>query len=293
LINEGGKMRFKWEYTAFIGVLMAVAAAVASCSKDSTSPVASAVVREAPQPSQQKLADLQSRYGWTGKYHTDALAHVYSKLSRGKSLSSRAERCHVALAALKEFNKTFSKDGKSKGLSDSFVSDDLCSGNGQVAAQTQVGATSDLSPKAQAILQRIPNLFDFGASSASIVASVNGIENSAIGTLNADEAAAVVSLGSVAISSAQYWDANLADWRGVSSAGGPANNRAPATIHSSVNLANPTGGTPRHAASSNASIGKADAFAFFSSLLAGWWMGALDIEISAVRAVIASMLAAI
>jgi hypothetical protein len=60
-----------------------------------------------------------------------------------------------------------------------------------------------------------------------------------------------------------------------------------------VNLANPTGGTPRHAASSNASIGKADAFAFFSSLLAGWWMGALDIEISAVRAVIASMLAAI
>lgn len=285
-------MRFKWEYTAFIGVLMAVAAAVASCSKDSTSPVPSAVVREAPQPSQQKLADLQSRYGWTGKYHTDALAHVYSKLSRGKSLSSRAERCHVALAALKEFNKTFSKDGKSRGLSDGFVSDDLCIDNGQVAAQSQAGGTSGLSPKAQAILQQIPNLFDSGASSASIVASVNGIENSAAATLNADEAAAVVSLGSVAISSAQYWDANLADWRGVSSAGGPASNRAPATIHTSVNLANPAGGTPRHEVSSDVSIGQADVFAFFSSLLAGWWMGALDIEISAVRAVIASMFAA-
>jgi hypothetical protein len=41
------------------------------------------------------------------------------------------------------------------------------------------------------------------------------------------------------------------------------------------------------------SIGKADAIAFLSSLIAGWWMGAMDIEISAVRAAIASMMAAL
>lgn len=290
-------MRIKWEYPVFLGgLLMALAATAVSCSKDSTSPGSAAVVREDPRLSQQKMQDLQNNYGWTGRYHTDALAHVYSRLSRGKSVSSKSEKCRTAVSALKEFNKSFSKDGKSKGIPDDFLPDNLCNGTGQPAANQpppHLAANSTLSPKATAMLQQIQNLFDSGASASAIVSSVNAIENAAGGTLSATEAGAVVSLGAVAISSAQYWDANLANWRSVTSSAGAAFNQQPTSIRPSATLLHPTPGTPGYSMASGTSIGKADAAAFLSSLIAGWWMGALDIETSAVRAAIASMLAAL
>lgn len=290
-------MRIKWKYPVFLGgLLMALAATAVSCSKDSTSPGSTAVVREDPHLSQQKMQDLQDKYGWTGKYHTDALAHVYSRLSRGKSVSSKSEKCRIAVSALKEFNRSFSKDGKSKGIADDFLSDDLCNGTGQLAANqppAHLTTSSPLSPKATAMLQQIQNLFDSGASAPAIVASVNTIENTASGSLSAAEAGAVVSLGAVAISSAQYWDANLANWRSLSYSGGASYNQLPGSIRPSANLLRPTPGTPGYSLEGGTSIGKVDAMAFFSSLLAGWWMGAMDFEISAVRAAIASMMAAI
>jgi hypothetical protein len=286
-------MRFKWENPVFLGLLMAVAATVVSCSKDSTSPAPTAVVRGEPRLAQQKLLDLQDRYGWTGKYHTDALAHIYSKLSHGKAGSSKAEKCRGGVAALKEFNKSFSKDGKSKGVADDFLTtEDVCSGNSLAGVQTQIGTPPGLSSKAAAMLRQIPDLFDSGASGATIVSRVTAIENDATGSLSAAEAAAVVSLGSVAISSAQYWNANLPSWRSAQVSGRTASDQLPTTIRGSMNLANPAANTPRSSTSGGASIGKADAFAFFTSLFAGWWMGVMDIEVSAIRAVIASMLAA-
>jgi hypothetical protein len=297
LTNEGGMMRIKWKYPVFLGgLLMALAATAVSCSKDSPSPGPTAVVREDPHLLQQKMQDLQDKYGWTGKYHTDALAHVYGRLSRGKSVSSRSEKCRAAVGALKEFNKSFSKDGRSKGIPDDFVSDSLCNGTGQPAANqppAHLATSSTFSPKATAMLQQIQNLFDSGASASAIVSSVNAIENAASGSLSAAEAGAVVSLGSVAISSAQYWDASLANWRSLSSGGRPAYNQQPTSIRQSATLLHPAPGTPGYSMAGGVSIGKADAIAFLSSLIAGWWMGAMDIEISAVRAAIASMMAAL
>lgn len=287
-------MRIKWKYPVFLGgLLMALAATAVSCSKDSTSPGSTAVVREDRHLSQQKMQDLQDKYGWTGRYHTDALAHVYGRLSRRTSVSSRSEKCRTAVSALKEFNKSFSKDGKSKGIPDDFLSDNLCNGTGLPPVNqppANLTTRSTLSPKAVAMLQQIQNLFDSGASAPAIVSSVNAIENAASGTLSTAEAGAVVSLGSVAISSAQYWDTNLANWRSLSSSGGAAYNQAPTSIRPT--LLHPTPGAPSYSMLSEMSIGKVDAIAFFSSLLAGWWMGAMDIEISAVRAAIASMMAA-
>jgi hypothetical protein len=295
-INEGGMMRIKWKYPVSLGgLLMAFAATAVSCSKDSTSPGPAPVLREDPYLSQQKMQDLQDKYGWTGRYHTEALAHVYSTLSRGKSVSSRSEKCRTAVSALKEFNKSFSKDGKSKGIPDDFLSDGLCNGTGLPPVSqppANLTTSSTLSPKAVAMLQQIQNLFDSGASASAIVSSINAIENAAGGTLSAAEAGAVVSLGAVAISSAQYWDANLANWRSVTSSAGAAFNQQPTSIRPSATLLHPTPGTPGYSMASGTSIGKADAAAFLSSLIAGWWMGALDIETSAVRAAIASMLAA-
>jgi hypothetical protein len=286
-------MRFKWEYPVFLGLLMAVAATVVSCSKDSTSPAPAPVVREEPQPAQQRLLDLQNKYGWTGRYHTDALAHIYASLSKGKSASGKAENCRAGLAALKEFDKSFSKDGRSKGITDDFLAaEDPCSGNSLAGVQAEVGTPSGLSPRAAAMLRQIPDLFVSGAPAAAIVSRVSALEGDATGSLNPTEAAAVVSLGSIAISSAQYWNANLPSWRSAQFSRGTANGQRAPSIRASASLSSSAANTPRAEMSSDSSIGSADALAFFSSLLAGWWMGALDIEVSAIRAVIASMLAA-
>ena len=285
-------MRFKWEYPVFAGLLMIVSATIVSCSKDSTS-TAPVVVRDEPQLAQQKLVDLQDKYGWTGRYHTDALANIYTKLSRGKAASSKADKCRAGVAALREFNKSFSKDGKSKGVADDFLSgEDPCGVNGLTTAQTQVGTPAGLSPKAAAMLREIPGLFDSGASAAAIVSRVSTIENEANRSLSASEAGAVVSLGAVAISSAQYWNANLPSWRGIQSGGVASDLQLPTTGRASVSLANPGANAPRAETSGDVSIGKADALAFFSSLFAGWWLGGFDIEVAAIRAVIASLMAA-
>jgi hypothetical protein len=285
-------MRFKWEYPVVLGLLSAVAATVVSCSKDSTSPENAGVTREEPQLAQQRLPDLQDKYGWAGKYHTDALVHIHNKLSHGNSALSKSDKCRVGIGALKEFNKSFSKDGKSKGVDDQFLAnEEPCASSFSTTLQT--GTLSGLSPRAAAMLSQISDLFDSGVSSAAIVSKVKEIETDANGSLSASEAGAVVSAGSVAISSAQYWNANLASWRAASSTVASANLRLPLIGRSSFSLVNPATKVSISVESADSGIGKVDFVAFVSTLLAGWWMGGWDIEVAAIRAVIASMMAAL
>lgn len=286
-------MRFKLEYPVVLGLLVAVAATVVSCSKDSTSPTPATVIRDEPQLAQQKLLDLQDKYGWAGKYHTDALVHIHNKLSHGNSATSKADKCRAGIVALKEFNKSFSKDGKSKGVDDQFLAnEDPCAST--FSTTLQIGPSSGLSPNGAAMVRQIADLFDSGASSATIISKVKAIENDANESLSGFEAGAVVGAGSVAISSAQYWSANLASWRTASSAGAPASLQIPLIGRSSISLANPAANGPRRneSAESGGGIGKADFTAFVTTLLAGWWLGGWDIEAAAIRAVIASMMAA-
>jgi len=284
-------MRFKWEYPFFLGLLVAVAATVVSCSKDSTSPIPAVVVRDEPQLAQQKLLDLQDKYGWAGKYHTDALVHIHNKLSHGNPSASKADKCRAGLAALKEFNKSFSKDGKSKGVDDQFLAnEDPCAST--FSTTLQIGPSSGLSPKGVAMVRQMADLFDSGASSATIVSKVNAIENDAQESLSSFEAAAVVGAGSVAISSAQYWSANLASWRTTPPVGASASLQIPLMARASISSVNPEANGPRQSVESGGGIGKADFTAFVTTLLAGWWLGGWDIEAAAIRAVIASMIAA-
>jgi len=194
---------------------------------------------------------------------------------------------------LREFNKSFSKDGKSKGVADDFLNaEDPCGVNGLTTAQVPAGTPAGLSPKAAAMIREIPGLFDSGASAATIVSRVTTIENEANKSLSATEAGAVVSVGAVAISSAQYWNTNLTSWRGISSGGVASNLQLPTTARSSISLVNTGTNAPMAALSMDVSIGKADLVAFVTSVLAGWWLGGFDLEVSAIRAVIASMMAA-
>jgi hypothetical protein len=145
------------------------------------------------------------------------------------------------------------------------------------------------------MLYQIEALFDTDASLPSIESSVYAIESSAAATLSADEAGAVVGAGSIAISSAEYWDANLDVW---DSGGGiplPEQYSRLSTRPGSVFsvLAGPPA-APRYGLSPlGKKILKADVSAAVSSLITGWWMGAADIEVSAVRAAAASAVVAI
>jgi hypothetical protein len=290
-------MRMKWKYPVyFSGLVVAIAITAVSCSEGSTAPQPSAVINNDLRFTHQKLPDLQASFNWPGKYHTEALAYVYAKLSRGNQRASKPDKCRVAVSALKEFDRSFSKDGKTRGIADSFLSDDFCNGNLSGVNQkvpaddARLEKSSGFSPQALSSFHQILNVLDSNASAAAMVAAINGIESAASRTLSAAEAGAVVSLGSVAISSAQYWDANSVKWQTMSS-GGASNQLAAGFRPSAALLFAPAGSSPRQSLSGN-NILRADAAAFLSSILLGWWMGAIDLEVSVVRGAIASMLAA-
>lgn len=294
-------MRMKWKYPAYFGGLVLVLAATAvACSENSTSPRFAAQVGDAPQ-SRLTMQELQDRYGWMGRYHTQALTYIYSKLSEGKLRLSKSDKCRIATNALKEFDRTFSKDAVSKGLRDDFLPADLCADAGQVSASMQSDAfPTGISPRAAmstlatSLLQQIENLFDTDASLSSIKSSIYSIESTAAAKLVASEAGAVVGAGSIAISSADYWNANLSLWQSSGITIPAQYNRldtAPGIA--AIVLAAPAN-APRYGLSAlGKRIMKADVYAAVGSLVTSWWMGALDVEVSAVRGAAASALAAI
>lgn len=287
-------MRMKWKYPMyFSSLVVAIAFTAVSCSDSSTAPQPTANASNGPQVTYQKLPDLQASFNWPGRYHTEALAQIYGKLSRGQQGTSKADKCRVAVGALKEFDRSFSKDGKAKGIADDFLTADFCSGDpSQQFAVTNalIEKNSGFSPQALSSFHHILDVLDSKTSAAAMVSSVKGIEGAASRTLSANEAAAVVSLGSVAISSVQYWDANSVKWEALSPGG--VSNQLYTGIRPSGTLLFTPAGAPRRSISADP-IMKADASAFLSSMLVGWFLGAADLEVSIIRATVASTIAAL
>jgi hypothetical protein len=288
-------MRIKWNYPLYLGgLVLALATAAVSCMKDSTSPSpVSANDPDARLP-QQKAEELQNKYSWTGRYHTEALDYVYARLAGITAASSRSDQCRKALGALKEFDKSFSKDGKSRGIADDFLTEDLCNDMTQLEALPAPLNARSLSPQATAMVQQIQDAIRNRAPVPTTVSRISAIENAASGSLSTAEAGAIVALGSVAINSAQYWDANLGNWLSASSNLGASYQLSPENrpIRAAVSVP----ASPRHWVSGEGmelgmSILSVDVNAFISSLLTGWWMGAIDIEVSAIRAAAASLMA--
>jgi hypothetical protein len=282
----------KWKLPVYFGVLLlGLTATVVSCSKDSTAPQGS--VSASARAAQQKAQDSQESYKRAGKYHTDGLAYVYSKLAQTSKRSTKAERCRVAIAALKEFDRSL-RNGKSSG----FVSDDVCGPVGGTGDIPQFGdqsvpsyAGAGFSPAAASMIDEIRNVTSSHTSSASVVSTVARVQNSAAATLYPAEAGAVAALGSVAVSSAEYWEANADKWRGLSS--------APGAIRNQVITTGPDGAkspgllaTPRASvAPCCGGIATADFTAFLSAILQGWFAGIFDLEQAAMRATVASIVA--
>src|SRR5205823_6268639 len=106
----------------FSGLVLAITATAVSCSRDSTAPQTQSVSSAVPQ----KAPDAQVNPSCAGTYHTDALAFVYSKLSKTGNLGTQSARCRVAIAAVKEFNKSYRKQNGTIGVADAFLTDDVC-----------------------------------------------------------------------------------------------------------------------------------------------------------------------
>lgn len=294
-------MRMKWKYPVYFGgLVLALAATAVSCSDESTSPSGLAASSDGRHIAQDKVQELQNSYGWMGRYHTEALAYIQTRLSQARPRTSIAEKCRIAARALKEFNKSFSKGDGSKGLADGFLSDDLCDGSVQISAsqQVQIDANPELlkprsviSAQATSLLNQIQNVFNTDVSLPAAKSTIYAIESTAAAILSATEAGGVVGVGSIAISSADYWDANLGVWQSGSGTRPATYNRMSDEALSASVLAGPPA-APRYGLSPlGKRIMKADVSAAISSLLTGWWMGPADLEAAAIRATVASALA--
>lgn len=231
-------MRTTMKYFAVLACMAGATIVAESCAPDGppTEPA-----QTNARLTQQKLQDLQARYAWIGKYHTDGLAYVYSQLAKGNGKPrTRAEVCRIAAKATKEFHKANRHADVPAAFVDPSLINEVCpSDPGSGDKTILVGPGGGFSPKSELSLtaQNYMNQITYLAgNSTSRYALVTGIQNieSQAAMLRADEAGAVVAVGSVALSSLDYWEANLSSWVSLPGALATAYSLSPSDVASST-----------------------------------------------------------
>jgi len=280
-------MRMKWKLPIyFSGVVVAITAAAVSCSRDSTAPQPQSVSSALPQ----KAPEAQLNPSWAGAYHSDALAFVYAKLSKTSNLTTQSATCRIAVAAMKEFNRSYRKPNGAVGVADGFLTDDVCkpvNAAGDIRAfdnETPSYAGAGLSPQAAAMLEHIRRAVASRAGATSIVSTVNAIQNMAVATLSPAEAATVAGAASLAISSIDYWSANSSNWRALS----PVSGRLRTQLYTTAGIGT---GIRTSVDADGCAIVSADITSFITSVLYMWYFGPIGWEEAAVRAGIVSAIA--
>ncbi|MFN2602361.1 MAG: hypothetical protein ABR582_06335 [Gemmatimonadaceae bacterium] len=280
-------MRTKWKFPVyFSGLVLAITATAVSCSRDSTAPTPESLSTAVPQ----KAPEAQVNPSWAGTYHSDALTYVFSKLSKGGNLGTQSARCQVAVAAVKEFNKSYRKSNGAIGVADAFLTDDACkpvNAAGDVQAfdnETPSYARAGLSPQAVAMLEHIRQSVASTANATSIVSTVNAIQNMAVATLSPAEAAIVAGAASLAISSTDYWSVNSHNWRSLS----PVSGGLRTQLYTTAGIGT---GFRTSFVDDGCGIASADVTSFITSILYSWYFGPIGWEEAAVRAAIVSAVA--
>ena len=164
-----------------------------------------------------KLAKLQQETDWVGKFHNDALAYVLADLQRlPPKARERGGVCEAARKSYRQFHKSRRGTDVPASVEDAF--ERFCAGRGPTfAASIAQGAgeprrQGDVSFEAQGFMDQFLGAIDASVSYDDLSARVNSIEAAAVATLPAAEAADVVVVGSIALSSADYWANNLPAW---------------------------------------------------------------------------------
>ncbi len=207
-------MRKNLTYFAIVASVAATLTVV-SCAPDSQS---SATSITDPKVAQQRLEDLQNTYGWIGKYHTDGLAYMYTQLTKTNTRKSHADFCKIAAKAVKDFNRAERHRDVPVGYVDAALTNEVCpaDSNGISATVMTLPGTSatprhSLSVPAQNLINQITALPNNLTTRSAYVNAILSIESQAV-SLPTAEAGAVIGVASVALSSLDYWEANLDAW---------------------------------------------------------------------------------
>jgi hypothetical protein len=210
-------MRKRLTYFAIVASVAATLTVV-SCAPDSPS---SATSITDPKVAQQKLQDLQNTYGWIGKYHTDGLAYMYTQLTKDNKKKSHADLCRIAAKAVKEFNRSARHRDIPVGFVDPALTSEVCPAESNGVSETVLTAPGQaaqprhaLSSAAQNYINQIVALASTSTTRSGYVNGILNIETQAVG-LPGDEAGAVIGVASVALSSLDYWEANLDAWLSI------------------------------------------------------------------------------
>jgi len=297
-------MRTTLKYFAILASMAGAALISASCASDGP-PTAPVKVDAAL--TQQKMQELHDKYDWIGQYHTDGLAYIYTQLTKGNGKpKSHADLCRIAAKATKEFHKTARHGELPTSFVDPALVAEVCPSDASVNATILVApkgnspVRADMSVAALNLIDQITNIA-YTATTRS--AYVNGVQNAEAQAvyLPAAEAAAVIGVGSVALSSLAYWEANLGAWLSIN--GGPgtaysvsAREMASATVNSIA--ASSTGVRYGGFWSSPGARGwsrvfGADALSAARTIVTTWFVGPVGWEAAAAGAVFVSAAAAI
>lgn len=297
-------MRTTLKYFAILASMASAALISASCASDGPP---TAPVKADAALTQQTMQDLHDKYDWIGQYHTDGLAYIYTQLTKGNGKPrSHADLCRIAAKATKEFHKMARHGELPTSFVDPALVAEVCPSDNGVSATILVAPAGNTSAQAN-ISATAVNLIDQITTIASTAttrsAYVNGVQNAEAQAvyLPAAEAAAVIGVGSVALSSLAYWEANLGAWTSIN--GGPgtaysvsAQDMASATVNS---IAASAGGV-RYGSWWSSPGGRgfgrvlgADALSAARTIVTTWFVGPIGWEAAAAGAVFASSLAAI
>ncbi|MGK2961812.1 MAG: hypothetical protein ACSLFK_06635 [Gemmatimonadaceae bacterium] len=209
--------------SAFITMLLAVSGAAitaVACTPDATAPAA---VDETRIATDRKVQELRDRYGWVGQYHTDGLEYVFAELSKNRGKSSRDHACRIAAKALKEFHRQARRGEVPFGLVDPAIEAETCGAeitSGGVSKSIITGnprvAADELLPLAVSYIdqvnQAVAGAVAAGVTREGLLNQLITIQYAAVANLPPDHAGAVVAVVSIALSSLDYWEANMHNW---------------------------------------------------------------------------------
>jgi hypothetical protein len=299
-------MRTTPKYFLILAVMAGAAVVSASCASDGPP---TAPLRQEPRVVLSKLDDVHNKFDWIGKYHTDGLAYVYSQLAKGDGKPrTQKEMCKIAAKATKEFHKAQRHGDVPAGLVDPALVNDVCpdDSGGKTSKNVVVFVPTlktELSASAVSLIDQITYLTSTATSRSALVNGVLSIESQAA-YLPANDAGAVIAVGSVAISSVDYWQSNLSSWVSL-----PAST-ATAYSLSALDMTSATVGSitapivgPRFSGGNDwwqnpfvkgfAKVLLADALAAARTIYATWYLGPIGWDAAAASALFASSAAAI
>ncbi len=213
-------MRTRYTYVALLTAIAASAmAGIVSCTAESTAP--GSTMRADSLVVRQKIDDLRSRYAWVATYHTEGLHYIYLALARAGQIRGKADACRIAARAVKEFHRRTRYSEVPAALVDPAITSEVCgSQEGSTAVRATVLGSSlergaranELSAPALDHINQVIAAVDVATSRAGLAQSLYSIEYSAAASLPESEAAAVSTVSAIALTSADYWDANLTQW---------------------------------------------------------------------------------